>query len=257
MDNTAPAAPVPTISVPRETIVRLLKDVKQIIKNPLADNGIHYKHDENDMMKGYALIIGPSETPYFGGNYLFELNFPCDYPHTPPAVRYLTNGDGVRFNPNLYKCGKVCVSLLNTWRGDQWTSCQTISTVLLTLCSLLCKDPLLNEPGVTKTHIDVSSYTGIVEYANINIAVCNIITKKPGYYLREFDVFYPTIIEQFIKNYDEIMKFAVDKRGNEFDVKKYLRTGLYSMCVEINYNVVINKLLAAHATAISLHKPSI
>ena len=56
----------------KETISRLLKDVKDIMKNPLTDNGIYYVHDETDMMKGYALIVGPSDTPYFGGFYFFK-----------------------------------------------------------------------------------------------------------------------------------------------------------------------------------------
>ena len=150
--------------ISKESVNRLLKDVKNIIKNPLFDNGIYYIHDDSDLLKGYALIIGPEDTPYFGGYYFFELKFPFDYPHTPPKVTYYTNGDDVRFNPNLYKCGKVCVSLLNTWRGEQWTSCQTISTVLLTLCTLLCKNPLLNEPGVSFTHADMKKYNVIIEY---------------------------------------------------------------------------------------------
>ena len=160
--------------VSKETITRLLKDVKQIMKSPLHENGIYYVHDDIDMMKGYAMIVGSVDTPYFGGYYFFELKFPTDYPHSPPSVTYWTNGDNIRFNPNLYKCGKVCVSLLNTWRGDQWTSCQTISTVLLTLCTLLCKDPLLNEPGVTSAHADFNNYTEIIESVNIKIASCHI-----------------------------------------------------------------------------------
>ena len=32
-------------------------------------------------------------------------------------------GGSVRFNPNLYNCGKVCLSLLGTWsgaKGETW-----------------------------------------------------------------------------------------------------------------------------------------
>lgn len=36
-------------------------------------------------------------------------------------VQFLTTGNGsVRFNPNLYNCGKVCLSLLGTWSGPSW-----------------------------------------------------------------------------------------------------------------------------------------
>ena len=105
-------------NISKETIKRLIRDVKDIIKNPLTDNGIYYKHDDTDMLKGYAMIVGPEDTPYFGGFYFFKFKYPDNYPHSPPKVFFCTNGDGIRFNPNLYTNGKVCVSLLNTWSGD-------------------------------------------------------------------------------------------------------------------------------------------
>jgi ubiquitin-protein ligase len=231
-----------TTFISKETTMRLLKDVKHIFKNPLTDNGIYYVHDDTDMMKGYALIIGPSDTPYFSGNYFFEFTYPYDYPHSPPKVKYCTNGNEIRFNPNLYKCGKVCISLLNTWRGDQWTSCQSISTVLLTLCTLLCKDPLLNEPGVNKTHHDMYSYNEIIQFANLDVAVCNVITKKTGVYMNFFEYFYPFIKENFNKNYETLIMIAENKYNNEFKECKNMKTGFYSMNVNINYEKVIQKL---------------
>ena len=45
-------------------------------------------------------------------------------------VNFRTTGNGtVRFNPNLYHCGKVCLSLLGTWegaQGEQWNETSTI-----------------------------------------------------------------------------------------------------------------------------------
>jgi ubiquitin-conjugating enzyme E2 Z len=228
--------------ISKETIQRLLKDVKHIIKNPLTDQGIYYIHDDTDMLKGYAMIIGPQETPYFGGNYFFEFTYPADYPHSPPKVKYCTNGNNIRFNPNLYKCGKVCVSLLNTWRGDQWTSCQTISTVLLTLCTLLCKDPLLNEPGVTKNHRDMNNYNEIIEFSNINIAICNIIKKEKNVYLPFFDNFYVYVKENFNKNYEKIVEFVQKKMEDASIQNKNLTTQLYQLNVNIDYQNVLQKL---------------
>ena len=231
-----------TTFIQKETITRLIKDVKQLLKNPLTDQGIYYIHDEEDILKGYALIVGPSETPYFGGYYFFEFTFPADYPYSPPKVKYCTNGNNIRFNPNLYACGKVCVSLLNTWRGEQWTSCQSISTILLTLCTLLCKDPLLNEPGVNKNHPDMANYTEIIEYSNLNIAVCDILNKKEGVYLPFFNSFYPFIKENFIKNYEQLLDFA-NKKNNELNnTEVCLRTGFYGMKTNIDYNIVIERL---------------
>lgn len=47
-------------------------------------------------------------------------------------VQFLTTGGGlVRFNPNLYNSGKVCLSLLGTWsgaNGEEWN--EHTSTIL-------------------------------------------------------------------------------------------------------------------------------
>ncbi len=48
-------------------------------------------------------------------------------------VNFRTTGGGiVRFNPNLYQCGKVCLSLLGTWegaQGEQWNETSTLLQV--------------------------------------------------------------------------------------------------------------------------------
>jgi ubiquitin-conjugating enzyme E2 Z len=242
--------------VSKDCIQRLIKDVKDIIKNPLEDNGIYYKHDEEDMLKGYALIIGPSETIYFGGFYFFELKYPTDYPYSPPKVKYYTNGEEIRFNPNLYKCGKVCISILNTWSGDQWTSSQTISTVLLNLCTLFCKNPLLNEPGIKNTHPDIINYEKIIEYANLNIAICDIVLSTSTFektdelnslkindfsFLSFFSFFQTIIKDNFKKNIDIFLSLAEEKRKVNPETL-LVKTNLYSMNVYIDYKKVIQKL---------------
>ena len=139
-------------NISRETIQRLVKDIKQVIKEDISKDGIYYKHDETNMLLGYALIIGMENTPYEYGYFLFKFNFPEDYPFTPPVVSYLTNDGKTRFHPNLYKNEKVCLSILNTWKGEGWTSCQNIKSVLLTLKSILDNKPLTHEPGISEKH---------------------------------------------------------------------------------------------------------
>lgn len=233
-----------TTFISKETTQRLLKDVKNILKNPLTENGIYYIHDDSDMMKGYALIIGPSDTPYFSGNYFFEFNYPIDYPHSPPQVKYWTNGNRVRFNPNLYTCGKVCVSLLNTWQGDQWTSCQSISTVLLTLCTLLCENPLLNEPGVNISDPDMEIYNEIIQYSNIDTAICDIIKKKDSVFVPFFENFHCFTKEHFLKNYNTLLEFAEKKNEENNNSKKECKTRHYGMRIMVDYKNVIKKLKA-------------
>ena len=81
-----------------------------------------------------ALITGPVNTPYAYGCFFFDVYFPSTYPDIPPLVKFLTTGDArVRFNPNLYNDGKVCLSLLGTWHGaeesSKWTKDSTLHQV--------------------------------------------------------------------------------------------------------------------------------
>ena len=156
-----------------ETITRIAKDVKYILKNPLTNDNIFYKHDETNLLRGYALIIGNSETPYSHGNYFFEFQFPENYPYQPPIVKFLTNDGYMRFNPNLYKNGKVCLSILNTWHGDSWSSCQNINSILLILATVLNKNPLLNEPGINENNANITKYHKLVSYKNIEYSIIN------------------------------------------------------------------------------------
>lgn len=222
-----------------ETIKRLLKDVKQIIKHPLTDNGIYYFHDDVDMTKGYAMIVGPINTPYFGGYYFFIFNYPIDYPFSPPTVTYMTNDGMTRFNPNLYKCGNVCVSILNTWAGEKWSSCQTINSVLLTLCSLLNEAPLENEPSQTRHSNDFIPYQKSIEFKNIDFAICDFILKNK--IPEPFQMFYVFMKEHFINNYDKLLAY-VKSKSNE-NSSQYVH--IYNMVTNINYSNLEKKLIQA------------
>lgn len=97
-----------------------------------------------------VMITGPDETPYANGCFFFDIMIPPTYPHVSPKVQFLTTGGGaVRFNPNLYNCGKVCLSLLGTWAGPGWVGGQSsLLQVLISIQSLiLVPDPYYNEPA--------------------------------------------------------------------------------------------------------------
>lgn len=175
--------------ITQESIRRLVSDIADVHKNPLTDEGIYYIHDDKNMLNGYAMIIGPKDTPYENGVFFFTFQFPYNYPHVPPVVKYCTNDGKTRFNPNLYRNGKVCLSILNTWRGEGWTSCQTIRSVLLTLLTTLNDKPLLNEPGVKEEHPDFEKYNIFIslkthEMINHYLLEDNIVACfKPFYHI--------------------------------------------------------------------------
>ena len=98
-------------------------------------------------------ISAPEGTPYAAGVFVFDVRFPPSFPAAPPSVTMLTTGRGtVRFNPNLYECGKVCLSLLGTWEGkggETWNAeTSTLLQVLVSIQALIfVSDPYYNEPG--------------------------------------------------------------------------------------------------------------
>ena len=223
-------------------VKRLVKDIKDILKNPLIDNGIIYSHDPDNMLKGYAIIFGPKDTIYEDGVYLFEFNFPDTYPFKPPKLTYLTNNGKTRFNPNLYRNGKVCVSILNTWRGPGWTSCMTIRTVLVTLVTLFHNKPLLNEPGITEKHHAFNSYNKIIEYRNYDTAIRNIMLKKINY--NKFKPLWPIIKKHFETNKKNIID-KIDNLIKENPKAKEYNAGIYTMSCTIDYKYIKKQIINA------------
>ncbi len=100
------------------------------------------------------MYLGPEGTPYCHGCFLFDIHCYGNYPNNSPHVNLQTTGYGaVRFNPNLYNCGKVCLSLLGTWSGAQnetWDpKTSTLLQVLVSIQSLIfVPQPYFNEPGI-------------------------------------------------------------------------------------------------------------
>lgn len=252
-----------SVFISKQTIKRLIKDIKNIKDNNLESQGIYYKHDEDNLLKGYVLIIGPENTPYIGGYYFFQLNFPHDYPYNPPEIIYHTNQDKIRFNPNLYNNGLVCISILNTWEdGEPWSPCQSISTILLSILTLLNNNPLLNEPGVSydtmyinndviynynnkllKDKVSIVDYYNIlIEYSNINIAICNIIKKDKSIYKSYFDLFYPIIIDNYIKNKDKLYSFCIKKLEDFPCEQNMFMPRFYFFNLKIEYPKLLCKL---------------
>jgi ubiquitin-protein ligase len=202
------------------------------------------------MLKGRALIIGPADTPYADGFYLFKFQFPANYPHVPPKVEFCTNDGYTRFNPNLYRTGKVCLSILNTWKGEAWSGCQTISSVLLALCTILNNEPLLNEPGVCKTHRDFEAYNAIIQYKNIEVAIFGMLASVVGQAsvsaseaatVSEFAIFGDYMREHFQKNKEKIRLRIIDiiKNGGE----QLYSIDVYKMAVQTNYSELLERFL--------------
>ncbi|THX88634.1 hypothetical protein D6D05_01661 [Aureobasidium pullulans] len=121
--------------------------------------GVYVRTWESRMDLIRVLFVGPLGTPYEYAPFMIDLHLPAQYPYEPPKAffhSWTAEGAGMsgRVNPNLYEEGKICLSLLGTWQGDEarneaWTPHQ--STVLQVLVSILglvlVREPYYNEAG--------------------------------------------------------------------------------------------------------------
>ncbi|XP_058036885.1 ubiquitin-conjugating enzyme E2 Z [Ahaetulla prasina] len=160
-------------------LLRIKRDIMSIYKEPPP--GMFVVPDPHDMTKIHALITGPFDTPYEGGFFLFLFRCPPDYPIHPPRVKLMTTGNNtVRFNPNFYRNGKVCLSILGTWTGPAWSPAQSISSVLISIQSLMTENPYHNEPGFEQERHpgDSKNYNECIRHETIRIAVCDMLEGK-------------------------------------------------------------------------------
>lgn len=222
-----------------EALKRIIIDIKDMGKSPIEN--IHYVPDEENILNGYALIVGPPNTPYEYGNFLFEFHFSEKYPYEPPKVVYKSNDGATRFNPNLYRSGKVCLSILNTWSGEQWSACQTLRSVLLTLQMTLNEMPLVNEPGVDeKLHMgSILKYNKMVHFKTLEFTILHYMKNND-----KIPIQHPEIInkmkEIYEKNKTNILKSALELKIN-FKTE-LLYTQMYDMKMNLNYEDLYNRL---------------
>lgn len=209
----------------------LSKDIKELKKLKLEEQGIFIEFDEKDILNAKAVIIGPNETPYENGILFFKIKFPINYPFSPPKVHYYSFSR-IRIHPNLYVGkstnnfeGKVCLSIINTWTGPKWTTIMHIGSVFISLLSILDNNPLRNEPGyenITGRHNDL--YNIIVEYDKYNHLLLNNAFDLDD----DFEIFRDRINDHLNKNKEDIMK-TIDELCIKYPKVKKINTNLYGI----------------------------
>jgi ubiquitin-protein ligase len=152
---------------------RIISEISSLKKSlPINfDSSIWFRVSKNNVNIFTFLISGPKDTPYENGLFEFHAYLPTNYPENPPNILLNTTGHStIRFNPNLYSSGKVCLSLLGTWQGNEsekWNpKTSTFLQVLISIQSLIfIENPYFNEPGY-ETKIDTKE--GIKNSLNYN-----------------------------------------------------------------------------------------
>lgn len=132
-------------------LMRRIRKEHRIMQSSLPDGTFVRSWDSRlDLLR--VLIVGPRNTPYELAPFVMDFHFGSYFPTAPPGSYFhsWTNGIG-RINPNLYEEGKICLSLLGTWPGDEknegWSSNQSsMLQIIVSLMGLvLVKEPYYSE----------------------------------------------------------------------------------------------------------------
>ncbi|CBI20306.3 unnamed protein product, partial [Vitis vinifera] len=190
---------------PSKNWAKKIQEEWKILEKDLPDTiSVRVYETRIDLLR--AVIVGAEGTPYHDGLFFFDVFFPVDYPNAPPLVHYRSGG--LRLNPNLYDNGKVCLSLLNTWSGDQnekWIP--GLSTMLQVLVSIqgliLNAKPFFNEPGFACMSGSASGEKRSLQY-NENTFILSLKTmlysmKKPPRHFEDF------VLGHFCKHAHDIL----------------------------------------------------
>ncbi|KAL1430669.1 hypothetical protein MTO96_002275 [Rhipicephalus appendiculatus] len=149
-------------------LLRVRRDIAEIKADPPP--GVFVAPNESDITRIDAIVVGPADTPYESGFYRFLITCPPGYPMEPPGVRFLTTDAGrVKLHEHLHSDGFVCLSIIGTWDGPQWSPALSLGSLLVSIQSMLSEKPEFNrqlwwhESGATLRH-DV-----------VRVAVCDVV----------------------------------------------------------------------------------
>lgn len=193
--------------------IRIVKDIKTFLELNYDDKYIYF--DKSDFTTIYMMIIGPKGTPYEDGFLFFKIKFPTNYPYSSPKVEFLNKNKHIRIHPNLYSCGKVCLSILGTWEGPSWKETMSLNTVALSIQSILTENPLINEPGFSKKSItdpyckDYNIFCIYQKYKLLVNDVLNDVFPVSKYFKKEIDEIYKNNVSNLENNllsYKDIYK---------------------------------------------------
>jgi ubiquitin-conjugating enzyme E2 Z len=170
-----------------QSILRITRELSEIQRG--SDLSLAVACRDIDVRHVRALIIGPPDTPYEFGFFEFAVKFGKEYPTKAPGVLAITtNGGRTRFNPNIYAGGKVCLSILGTWRGErgeEWSSAQGLESILISIQSLMSANPYENEPGFEDANSDYDkknqeAYVDKIRHESLRISVVERLEEYLG-----------------------------------------------------------------------------
>lgn len=118
---------------------RLMKDLQEIEKNQIPTVGVTARPQNDDMYIWHANIRGPEGTLYEGGVFHLIMNFPHNYPHSPPSITLSTPIPHPCVSGSTINLDMLDASRKGIYEG--WTSGYSVLSILIQLQSFLFELP--------------------------------------------------------------------------------------------------------------------
>jgi ubiquitin-conjugating enzyme E2 S len=104
-------------SGPGPQVIKILWRQQKALLEKHPD-GVSILINEEDPLDINALIEGPKETPYEGGQFKVKIIISENFPQTAPKGFFLTK----IFHPNVSEKGEICVNTLKKdWNAKNWS----------------------------------------------------------------------------------------------------------------------------------------
>ena len=104
-----------------KALMIIKEEFKDINNNPIGNIGETVGlEDDNNMFQWKATLTGPKDTSYGGGIFHLDINFPENYPESPPEILFITPIYHLNINSSSktgISVGKVYCNSLNNWKN--------------------------------------------------------------------------------------------------------------------------------------------
>jgi baculoviral IAP repeat-containing protein 6 len=176
------------------------------------------QHSDNSCLFS-VLIFGRPDSPYDSAGFIFHICLSDEYPNKPPHICLTSSLE--RINPNIYKDGKVLLSMLNTWQAkydcEKWNPKESsVYQIIMALqFMILNNEPYYNEPGrewqASNKYYqkDADKYHEEIREVSVVYGMINLLKKQP----EEF--------KTIIRDHFKIKKDYINNLLTLWDLEKY------------------------------------
>uniref|UniRef100_A0A7R9U7A3 E2 ubiquitin-conjugating enzyme n=1 Tax=Pinguiococcus pyrenoidosus TaxID=172671 RepID=A0A7R9U7A3_9STRA len=120
----------------------LRRQLHELHRNPPEGVSVGLVDDSN-IFVWEVMIVGAPNTFYEEGMFRATLEFPPDFPNSPPVMRFISE----MWHPNVYEDGRVCISILHPPGDDEmndqetaeerWRPILGVEQIILSVLSML------------------------------------------------------------------------------------------------------------------------